>query len=132
RNPSTIREVFDHVNGTQYYYLARTGIVPGRGVDDFGPRRELCIRKVEELYHQRGNSRVWQADGESWTLKKMLRRFVWHDRIHGKAIVRMLRSQKEQNLISGYRDPFCFALPERHGSGVSGGGDRGPSALALT
>ncbi len=27
-------------------------------------------------------------DGESWTMRKVLRRFLWHDRIHAKAMWR--------------------------------------------
>jgi hypothetical protein len=27
--------------------------------------------------------------GEYWTLRKVLRRFLWHDRIHAKAMYRM-------------------------------------------
>ena len=27
--------------------------------------------------------------GEMWSLRKMLRRFLWHDRIHAKAMYRM-------------------------------------------
>lgn len=26
---------------------------------------------------------------EEWSLRKVLRRFIWHDRIHGKAMYRM-------------------------------------------
>ena len=27
--------------------------------------------------------------GEDWSLRKVLRRFIWHDRIHAKAMYRM-------------------------------------------
>lgn len=27
--------------------------------------------------------------GELWSLKKVLRRFIWHDRIHAKVMYRM-------------------------------------------
>lgn len=32
---------------------------------------------------------VWEHNGEEWSLRKMLRRFIWHDRIHAKAMYRM-------------------------------------------
>ena len=33
--------------------------------------------------------RVYTApDGETWTIRKSLRRFLWHDRIHAKAMWR--------------------------------------------
>jgi hypothetical protein len=47
-------------------------------------------------------------DDEEWTVRKILRRFVWHDRIHGKAIVRIMQKQKQLGLIAGFEDPFHF------------------------
>ena len=29
--------------------------------------------------------------GEVWSLRKLLRRFIWHDRIHARAMCRMAR-----------------------------------------
>lgn len=29
------------------------------------------------------------SDGEEWSVPKVLRRFLWHDRIHAKAMYRM-------------------------------------------
>jgi len=107
-SPKIIREIFEHVNGTQYYYLSRTKISFDREGEDFVRRREFCLRKIEELYHKNRNSRVYEVDNELWTLKKILRRFVWHDRIHGKSIVRILQTQKRLNLIEGFSDPFFF------------------------
>ena len=109
-NPKTIQEIFDHVNGTQYYYLSRAQVPLDRNENDFMGRRESCLGRLEELYHKDGNSRVWEEDKEFWTLKKILRRFIWHDRIHGKAIARILESQKRLSLIGRYDNPFFFEL----------------------
>ena len=47
--------------------------------------------------------------GERWSLRKVLRRFVWHDRIHAKAMYRMaLRTFGE-----GVPNVFCFDVPPR-------------------
>ena len=36
-------------------------------------------------------NRVFEGSwDECWTLRKLLRRFIWHDRIHGRAMVRMM------------------------------------------
>jgi hypothetical protein len=43
------------------------------------------------------------SDGEEWTLKKVCRRFVWHDRIHGKAMTRMAAKLCGRDKIA---DPF--------------------------
>ena len=109
--PKTIQEVLDHVNATQHYYISRTGLLPSEGEKDFLATRELYINGIESLFRSQGNSRVYDVDSELWTLKKILRRFVWHDRIHGKAITKILAKQKRLGLIESYEDPFHFALP---------------------
>lgn len=36
------------------------------------------------------DSKVYSGSyGEEWSLRKVLRRFIWHDRIHAKAMYRM-------------------------------------------
>ena len=36
------------------------------------------------------NNTVYRGSyGEEWSLQKVLRRFIWHDRIHAKAMYRM-------------------------------------------
>lgn len=106
--PKTIREIFDHVNGTQYYYLSRANLRPKEQVGDFLQTRQNCLNSIRELYEQQRNDQVFQVDNEEWTLMKILRRFIWHDRIHGKAIVRIMRKQKQLGLIIDFEDPFHF------------------------
>jgi hypothetical protein len=108
-NPKTIREISDHVNGTQWYYLSRTRtrFVKNQKLS-FLEIRQYCLGRIDALYGKNNNFNVYDVDNELWTLKKLLRRFVWHDRIHSKAILRMQRKQKELGMIDGYQDPFCF------------------------
>jgi hypothetical protein len=107
--PSTIQATFDHVESVQHYYLSRIGLAVDRE-RPFSDVREAGLSKIRKLFDGQGNSRVYLADGEHWTIKKVLRRFVWHDRIHGKAISRILEAQKHLGLIESYKDPFCFGL----------------------
>ncbi len=107
-NPKSIQEIFDHVKNCQYYYLSRTKIEIEDKDKEFMKIRGFCLRKIEELYHKYNNSVIFEADNELWTLKKILRRFVWHDRIHGKAMVRILEKQKQLGIIDEYEDPFYF------------------------
>lgn len=110
-NKKTIREIFDHVRRTQYFYLSRTGQRAFEDEDEsLQTVRDECLKALNKLFDKQGNSKVYNLDNEDWTLKKIMRRFVWHDRIHGKAIVRILGKQKRQGLISGYEDPFSFAV----------------------
>ena len=107
--PKTIQETFDHVKDTQRYYLSRLGLDVDGG-RSFLDIRQSCMERIEELLRTRGNSVIYNVDGEQWTAKKVLRRFIWHDRIHGKAITRMLAKQKRFGLIEDYENLFHFRL----------------------
>lgn len=52
-----------------------------------------CRRRGFEALEKRpdflANPVVEGSYGEYWTLRKVLRRFIWHDRIHAKAMYRM-------------------------------------------
>jgi len=107
-NPTTVQEVFQHVKGTQLYYLSRLPL-PLPKSEDFMEERTAGLREIKELAAKEGGSlHVYRVDNEDWTVRKVLRRFVWHDRIHGRAVVRMLRKQRRLGLINDYVDPFFF------------------------
>ncbi len=111
QNKKTIREIVDHVKRTQFYYLSRTGVsFKENEAQPFMKVRGVCVDHLTSLYGENGNVKAYNVDNEDWTLKKILRRFVWHDRIHGKAIVRILEKEKAQDLIGSYDDPFGFQL----------------------
>lgn len=42
---------------------------------------------------------------EQWSLKKLLRRFIWHDRIHAKAMYRKTINTFGENSVENV---FCF------------------------
>ncbi len=106
--PKTIGETFNHVKRVQYYYLSRAKIPFGEKLQDFLEIRKHCLNELRKAFERNKNSVIFAIDNESWTLKKILRRYVLHDRIHGKAIVRMLEKQKRQAAIRRYDDPFRF------------------------
>lgn len=108
-NPRTIQEVFDHVKGCQYYYLSRTEIEFEEQERDFLSIRTFCLGQLENLYRRNANSLVFEVAGEKWTLAKVLRRFIHHDRIHAKAMTRILEKQRRLGIIDQYEDPFHFA-----------------------
>jgi hypothetical protein len=107
--PKTIREIVGHVQGTQHYYLSRIGLSVARQ-GSLMDIRESGLQEIGRLFEKEENSRVYDVDQELWTLKKVLRRFIWHDRIHGKAITRILAEQKRLGLIKDYEDMFRFHL----------------------
>jgi hypothetical protein len=107
-NPKTIREIFNHVNRTQYYYLSRVKLRFSEEETDFLKIREMCLLGFSKIFYESDNSLVYYIDRESWTLRKVLRRFIWHDRIHGKAITKILEKQKQRVMIREHIDPFYF------------------------
>jgi hypothetical protein len=107
-NPSTIHKIFDHVKGCQHYYLSRMKLPVMTG-DDFMAIRRSYLEKLEVLYRKHYNTLIFDMDNELWTLKKVLRRFIWHDRIHGRAMTRILEKQKQSGLIDVYNDPFYLS-----------------------
>jgi hypothetical protein len=106
--PSTIQEVLGHVSSSQHFYMARLGVHLENDTNDFLEIRRRCADELARLHDRGINSNLFSSENELWTLKKVLRRLVWHDRIHGKAMIRMLDKQKRMRLIDDYSDPFRF------------------------
>ena len=107
-NPKSVQEIFEHVKACQYYYLSRSKIPFEKKEEGFLKIRGFCLEIIKGLYAVNNNSTIYEVDDELWTLKKILRRFIWHDRIHGKAMVRILEKQKQSGTIYRYEDPFHF------------------------
>lgn len=88
--PRTAEEMYLHTKNVNSYYFGEIGV----DVDNEGSILECRKRGFERLENtpdflngllQEGNY------GEMWSVRKVLRRFVWHDRIHGKAMWRMAK-----------------------------------------
>jgi hypothetical protein len=108
-NPKTLHEIFDHVKNCQYYYLSRTGVPFKENEEGFLRIREFCLKRLAYLYRKHNNSLAFYKENEQWTLKKVLRRFIWHDRIHARAMIRIMKKQMQLGIINKYEDPFYFA-----------------------
>ena len=66
---------------------------------------EICEDLSEEEREELLTGKVCTApDGERWTLRKLLRRFLWHDRIHARAMWRTAAPLWG----SAVADPFGF------------------------
>lgn len=101
--PRTPREMYEHTNNTTAYYAAAFGI-DLENMPDIYVNRLQVLAEIESLVGFDKNQVYTAPDGELWTLRKLLRRFLWHDRIHAKAMWRTavpLWGSQVQN-------PFCF------------------------
>ena len=86
--PITANEMYEHTKNVNSYYFGEIGVE----ADNCGTILE-CRQRGFELLEQQAdylNNKVFDGSyGEQWSLRKVLRRFIWHDRIHAKAMYKM-------------------------------------------
>lgn len=102
--PRTANEMYEHTKSVNEYYFAEIDV----DADNAGDILECRRRGFEALEAQTAflkNALVEGSYGEDWSLRKVLRRFIWHDRIHAKAMYRMATKLFGTENIE---NPFCF------------------------
>ena len=86
--PRTAFEMYEHTKNVNGYYFGEIGVE----ADNEGSILSCRARGFDLLETHPGfldNSVFEGSYGEQWSLRKLLRRFIWHDRIHAKAMYRM-------------------------------------------
>lgn len=101
--PRTPAEMYRHTNQTTAYYAAAFGIALENVPDIYGNRLQV-LEELESLEDFRSDRVYTAPDGELWTMRKALRRFLWHDRIHAKAMWRTARALWGRQIAN----PFFF------------------------
>lgn len=104
--PRSAHEMYEHTKSVNAYYFAEINV----DADNNGTIYECRKRGFEALeatpdYLQ--NTVFAGSYGELWSLRKVLRRFIWHDRIHAKAMYRMAIKVFGTEKIT---NPFCFEI----------------------
>ena len=102
--PRTADEMYMHTKNVNEYYFAEIEV----DADNDGTIYECRKRGFEELEAKSNflqNTVIEGSYGEDWSLRKVLRRFIWHDRIHAKAIYRMAVKVFG---VENVANPFCF------------------------
>lgn len=102
--PRTAREMYEHTKNVNNYYFGEIGIETNNA-GSIAECRERGFTLVESLPSFPENTVIVGSYGEKWSLRKVLRRFIWHDRIHAKA---MLRAAKKTFPNADIADPFLF------------------------
>lgn len=87
--PRTAREMYEHTKNVNAYYFGEIGVEADNEGDIVDCRRR-GFEALEKQPHFLENPVVEGSWDEAWTLRKLLRRFIWHDRIHARAMVRMM------------------------------------------
>ena len=86
--PRTAEEMYQHTKNVNEYYFSEIGVEADNG----GTIISCRARGFESLENMPGYLSLEVVDGsydELWSVRKVLRRFIWHDRIHAKAMFRM-------------------------------------------
>ena len=86
--PRSADEMYAHTKNVNEYYFSEIHV----DADNDGSIY-ACRKRGFEALEAKGdfleNVVVAGSYGEDWSLRKVLRRFIWHDRIHAKAMYRM-------------------------------------------
>jgi len=86
--PRTAEEMYQHTKNVNAYYWGEIGV----DADNEGTIVENRLRGFEALEAKPDFLTGGVTEGsyaEQWSLPKVLRRFLWHDRIHARAMYRM-------------------------------------------
>ena len=102
--PRSADEMYEHTKSVNKYYFAEIEV----DADNTGNIYECRKRGFEALEAKPDflQNEVFEGSyGEDWSLRKVLRRFIWHDRIHARAMYRMaVKVFGAENVAN----PFCF------------------------
>ena len=101
--PRSASEMYSHTKSVNAYYFAEIEV----DADNEGDIYECRRRGFEALEAKQGflNNEVFEGSyGEKWSLRKVIRRFIWHDRIHARAMYRMAAKVAVGNV----KNPFSF------------------------
>ena len=104
--PRSVKEIYEHTKNVNEYYFGEINVE----ANNFGNIYECRLRGFEALESKPDylQNTVFEGSyGESWSLRKVLRRFIWHDRIHAKAMYRMATKLFDSAVI---KKSFCFEL----------------------
>ena len=102
--PRSADEMYEHTKNVNEYYFAEIEV----DADNDGTIYECRRRGFKALEAKPDflqNAVIEGSYGEDWSLRKVLRRFVWHDRIHARAMYRMAVKVFG---VENVANPFCF------------------------
>lgn len=83
--PRTATEMYEHTKNVNDYYFGEIGIKADNDGDIFECRKR-AFDTLEKTPNYLDNNVYNGSYNEQWSLRKLFRRFIWHDRIHAKAM----------------------------------------------
>lgn len=104
--PRTANEMYAHTKSVNAYYFGEIGVDADNDGTIYDCRKRAFDR-LEQMPNFLSNPVTEGSYGELWSLRKLLRRFIWHDRIHAKAMYRMAVNTFGSTCV---QNPFHFIL----------------------
>lgn len=104
--PRTAQEMYDHTKSVNAYYFTEIG-VDADSEGSIAKCRERGFALLEQQPNYLQNKLFEGSYNELWTLRKVFRRFLWHDRIHAKAMWRMAKKTFPDQYVA---NPFSFDI----------------------
>lgn len=102
--PRTANEMYEHTKNVNEYYFGEIGV----NCDNAGTILD-CRRRGFEVLEKKANfltiGVIKGSWDEEWSVSKVCRRFIWHDRIHAKAMWRMATGLLGNENV---KNPFFF------------------------
>lgn len=86
--PRTALEMYEHTKNVNDYYFGEIGVAADNE-GNIAECRKRGFALLESTPDFLDNKVFLGSYDEEWSLRKVLRRFIWHDRIHAKAMYRM-------------------------------------------
>lgn len=107
--PRTAEEMYRHTKSVNSYYFGELD-VPADSDGTIASCRMRGFEALEKIPDFLTRPACEGSYGEEWSLRKLLRRFIWHDRIHGKALYRMALETFGPDTAA---DVFCLEQKEK-------------------
>ena len=95
--PRTANEMYIHTNGVTNFYLNGLNLTID-DKNDIYVNRLSAMKTIDDNINLLKNEPLY-VKNEYWTLSKVLRRFIWHDRIHAKAMYKLAATKWESDEI---------------------------------
>lgn len=102
--PVTARNMYNHTKNVNSYYFGELGITIGNGTYIRNSRMAgfLGLEGIDGFLRMPSTIGAYN---EEWSVRKLLRRFLWHDLIHAKAMYRGAVNVFGKNKVA---NPFKF------------------------
>lgn len=101
--PRSARAMYEHTKNVNAYYFGEIGVTADNA-GDIHACRLAGLEALEEDETFLDSPAREGSFGEWWSLRKVFRRFLWHDRIHARAMWRLAQKLGD----SGVKNTFRF------------------------